>query len=255
MDKQIDHSAIGCLIHDNWKDNREKHLNVIAVYDAIKPYLSTTPTPPAGQDCYTLHPSHMTPLARQILDTFLALVKHGAKFIDIRVRKDAKEYTFEADILKYMKPPAEAELHITHIPADEPLFSIEGVMAAHEPAGQAEAVKKALISVFVNETKNALTPMTATEIVVRGAVEKLATAAIKASGAEHIAGLVDTLLEVLHHAMGAGSNWEITHSHPDKASDMDWIGRKVRDRLSALPPELRVASQGTSEQLNLVEQA
>jgi len=49
--------------------------------------------------------------------------------------------------------------------------------------------------------------------------------------------MVDVLREVLHHAMGAGSNWELTHQYPDKASDMDWIGRKVRDTLSALPKE------------------
>ena len=41
--------------------------------------------------------------AKETFEKFLALVRHGAKFIDIRVRKDGKEYTFQADILKYMR--------------------------------------------------------------------------------------------------------------------------------------------------------
>lgn len=41
--------------------------------------------------------------AIKTFDQFLTLVRHGAKFIDIRVRKDGQEYEFQADILKYVR--------------------------------------------------------------------------------------------------------------------------------------------------------
>lgn len=34
----VDHRKIGCLIHENLDSAREKHENVIAIYDALKPY-------------------------------------------------------------------------------------------------------------------------------------------------------------------------------------------------------------------------
>ena len=40
---QVDDRLIGCLIYDSWNDDREKHENVIAVYEAIRPYLSKQP--------------------------------------------------------------------------------------------------------------------------------------------------------------------------------------------------------------------
>lgn len=67
---------------------------------------------------YVLDEEHMNSLQRNSFEGFLQLVKHGAKFIDILVRKDAKEYRFEADFLKYMistqwdkkpTPPSEGE--------------------------------------------------------------------------------------------------------------------------------------------------
>jgi hypothetical protein len=66
-----------------------------------------------------------------------------------------------------------------------------------------------------------------------------AQAAIAASDAKLVPALVDVLRECLHHAMGAGANWELTHQYPHKASDMDWICRKVRDALALLPEEHR----------------
>lgn len=45
----------------------------------------------------------MNELEIETLKKFLELTKHGAKTIDINVRKDGKEYTFQADFLKHMK--------------------------------------------------------------------------------------------------------------------------------------------------------
>jgi hypothetical protein len=41
--------------------------------------------------------------AKKSFEQFLALVKTGAKSIDIRVTKDGREWVFEGDILKYMR--------------------------------------------------------------------------------------------------------------------------------------------------------
>lgn len=35
----VDHRKIGCLIHDNINLAKQKHEIVLAIYDAIKPYL------------------------------------------------------------------------------------------------------------------------------------------------------------------------------------------------------------------------
>lgn len=51
---------------------------------------------------YILNDITMTEPAKESFNEFLALIKHGAKFIDIHVRKDAKEYGFQADFLKYI---------------------------------------------------------------------------------------------------------------------------------------------------------
>lgn len=53
---------------------------------------------------YILPKETMSEPAIKSFEEFLALTKHGAKFIDIKVRKDAKEYEFQADFLKYIKP-------------------------------------------------------------------------------------------------------------------------------------------------------
>lgn len=50
---------------------------------------------------YIISSVYMSNLAQESWHKFLDLVKHGAKFIDIHVRKDAKEYHFQADFLKY----------------------------------------------------------------------------------------------------------------------------------------------------------
>lgn len=63
--------------------------------------------------------------------------------------------------------------------------------------------------------------------------------AIAASDAKYIPMLVDVLRECLHHAMGGGANWELTHQYPEMASDMDWIGRKARDAIASIPEEYR----------------
>lgn len=58
------------------------------------------------QECaYTLKKSTMTQSSIETFSDFLNLVKHGAKYIDIHVRRDAKEYVFQADFLKYIVPP------------------------------------------------------------------------------------------------------------------------------------------------------
>lgn len=59
-----------------------------------------------SDSCYILPKETMTQPATESFERFLNLTKHGAKFIDIRVRKDGKEYEFQADFLKYMKPQA-----------------------------------------------------------------------------------------------------------------------------------------------------
>ena len=50
---------------------------------------------------YLIPLSKMNELEQKSFEEFLHLVKYGAKFIDIHVRKDAKEYEFEADYLKH----------------------------------------------------------------------------------------------------------------------------------------------------------
>ena len=62
-------------------------------------------------DRYVLDLSHCSGPAIETFDGFLALVRHGAKFIDIRVRKDSKEYEFQADILKCMRKEQPARTH------------------------------------------------------------------------------------------------------------------------------------------------
>ncbi len=49
-EQRVDDRVIGCLIHDSWKDGREKHENVIAVYDAIRPYLRKYHVPLVSTD-------------------------------------------------------------------------------------------------------------------------------------------------------------------------------------------------------------
>lgn len=53
---------------------------------------------------YTLDVKHMNEMQQREFEDFLRLVKHGAKFVDICVRKDGVEYMFEADFLKKVKP-------------------------------------------------------------------------------------------------------------------------------------------------------
>ncbi len=47
----VDHRKIGCLIHDAIKTTLPKHMNVIRIYDAIKPYLlpENAPEPVSGE--------------------------------------------------------------------------------------------------------------------------------------------------------------------------------------------------------------
>jgi hypothetical protein len=56
---------------------------------------------------YKLNADYLNNLQVDSLNEFLNLVKHGAKSIDIHVRKDAKEYSFQADFLKYLKSPTD----------------------------------------------------------------------------------------------------------------------------------------------------
>lgn len=99
------------LDKDAWGREKYKHSHIQALFDGYQAGRAAERAEireklESEGECYTLHPSCMTTLSRQTFDEFLALVRHGAKFIDIRVRKDAKEYVFQADGLKYMKPPA-----------------------------------------------------------------------------------------------------------------------------------------------------
>lgn len=52
---------------------------------------------------YMLSCEHMNKLEIATLNTLINLTRHGAKFIDVRVRKDAVEYEFQADFLKYLE--------------------------------------------------------------------------------------------------------------------------------------------------------
>jgi len=52
---------------------------------------------------FVLDNGSMNDMELATLRRFMELVKHGAKFIDIRVRKDAQEYSFQADFLKHIK--------------------------------------------------------------------------------------------------------------------------------------------------------
>ena len=48
--------------------------------------------------------SRINDLEVKSIKDFCEFVKHGAKTIDIKVRVDGKNYTFEGDYLKYVLP-------------------------------------------------------------------------------------------------------------------------------------------------------
>lgn len=87
-------------------------------------------------------------------------------------------------------PTSSAGLHITRIPADEPLFSIEGIVIAHQnakPADQIEAVAEALAgTIYFGSTGNRIE-------LSKSEAEEIALIAIKASGAEHVRELVEAV--------------------------------------------------------------
>lgn len=82
---------------DRLSDDR-KHERLEIARDAIAA-MGFTPYVPG----WFLPESDCSDLAKSSFADFLKLVRHGAKAIDIRVRKDGKEFTFQADILKYVR--------------------------------------------------------------------------------------------------------------------------------------------------------
>ncbi len=60
---------------------------------------------------YVIDDINMSELSKESFNEFLEITRSGAKFIDIYVRKDGKDYEFQADFLKYaVKEAQSAEL-------------------------------------------------------------------------------------------------------------------------------------------------
>lgn len=86
-------------------------------FPIIAPKKAELPETIQRKECdYILSSFYMSNPAKESWDKFLDLVKHGAKFIDIHVRKDSKEYHFQADFLKYIK---KAEPQSSEYPDDK----------------------------------------------------------------------------------------------------------------------------------------
>jgi len=69
---------------------------------AFQAIASTPPTPTDDLALKLERGGEINTMQRDDIWKLHDLIKHGAKIIDIRVRKDAREYLFEADWLKSM---------------------------------------------------------------------------------------------------------------------------------------------------------